>query len=161
MVANSVEKILKPGGIAIIGSRNRLFNLVSLNKFTQIEIDLGNIHKLLQQSIICQEYTDQHTVIRKLEEIGELEPHPDSHPNTGINVSSRNQYSPAELCIRTRRGGLSPRLLVPINYHSVPVSMKKQLSKAYQDGAKYFETTHNFDHRLLPFCSTYLLAAQK
>jgi ubiquinone/menaquinone biosynthesis C-methylase UbiE len=44
-----VRRVLRPGGVAVIAFRNRLFNLFSMNAYTKQEIDAGEQGRLLQE----------------------------------------------------------------------------------------------------------------
>ncbi len=44
-----ISRVLRSGGIAVVAFRNRLFNLGSLNKYTEREVETGSYTKLLDQ----------------------------------------------------------------------------------------------------------------
>src|SRR5205823_12103559 len=46
---DEIRRILRPGGIAVIAFRNRLFNLFSSNAYTQQEADWREFPQLLQE----------------------------------------------------------------------------------------------------------------
>ena len=46
---SEIRRVLRPGGIAVIAFRNRLFNLFSSNSYTQQEADAREFSKLLQE----------------------------------------------------------------------------------------------------------------
>jgi 2-polyprenyl-3-methyl-5-hydroxy-6-metoxy-1,4-benzoquinol methylase len=61
-----ISKGLKSGGAIVLGSRNRLFNLHSLNEFSLLELRLNTVDKLLNESIIIQSSKSQLEAIEKL-----------------------------------------------------------------------------------------------
>ena len=45
------HRMLRQGGALVVGSRNRIFNIVSLNEFTQMEVRLGTVELLLSEAV--------------------------------------------------------------------------------------------------------------
>ena len=158
---SKVSRLLEPNGKLVIGSRNRLFNIVGMNQFTDIELELGNIENLVGQSIICQTSTSQDSAISSLASLASIEVQPQTHPNTGIQVDTRYQYSPAELCMRLTNAGLNPKALIPVNYHGIPTSLIETYRSEYESLALNMSRSKTYDQRLLPYCSSFLVAAEK
>jgi 2-polyprenyl-3-methyl-5-hydroxy-6-metoxy-1,4-benzoquinol methylase len=156
-----VSRLLEPNGKLVIGSRNRLFNIVCLNQFTSVELELENIENLVKQAIICQTSTSQEAAISSLAVLGSTEVQPQTHPKTGIQVDTRYQYSPAELCMRLANVGLIPKALIPINYHGIPTSLIDIHRSEYESLALSMSRSKTYDQRLLPYCSSFLVAAEK
>lgn len=48
---NRCYDMLRPGGYLVVGSRNRLFNIFSLNEFTTLEVSLGIMNVLLSKAV--------------------------------------------------------------------------------------------------------------
>jgi hypothetical protein len=46
--------MLRPGGALVVGSRNRLYNAVSMNRFTEMERKLGVLDRLTAEAIAIQ-----------------------------------------------------------------------------------------------------------
>lgn len=154
-----LSQILKKNGAAVIGSRNRLFNIVSMNEYTQLEIELGTIKNLLAEAIAIQTSPSQHSLFETLNQFDFKLELPSSHPNTGIDVSTRYQYTPSDLIARFRQADLIPHQIYPINFHTMPQSLlsdeklsliKDQLSSVV---ATDFQTTHQF----VPFSSSFVM----
>jgi 2-polyprenyl-3-methyl-5-hydroxy-6-metoxy-1,4-benzoquinol methylase len=151
--------LLVPEGILVVGSRNRLFNVFSMNKFTDIEIELENVKNLISQSVIFQGSPDASEVITSLSRLGFIEPQPDQHPHTGINVSTRFQYSPAELVHRMDKVGLTVKKMIPINLHIFPPSVGRDHERLVN---KIRSQSLEFaDHRLIPQASSFVIVATK
>jgi len=48
-IAAETARVLRPGGVAVVSFRNRLFNLFSMNSYTSAEIDDGEIARLVEE----------------------------------------------------------------------------------------------------------------
>jgi 2-polyprenyl-3-methyl-5-hydroxy-6-metoxy-1,4-benzoquinol methylase len=152
------RRILRPDGILALGSRNRLFNLFSLNEYTQIEMNLGTMDALLREAIAIGRAENCETFLRNAVVAPTL-PQPENHPNTGIGVSVRYQYTPAELASVLRATGFDPIVVYPVHYHAMPPSVAKRLPEAHVTFANWaFELQ---DHRLTPSSSSFVIGARK
>lgn len=106
---------LNNDGSLVICSRNRLFNLFSLNEFTNQEIEAGTSSALLREAV----------AIVKAESVGELlevetSPLPQEDQrqvNTGIDVSLRLQYTPVQLMKLLNNAGFVVEGVSPIHIH--------------------------------------------
>lgn len=154
-------RLLRPGGALVVGSRNRLFNLVSLNDFTQMEAKLGLLDTLASEAIALQTSSSQADAMDALSAHERLDAQPDSHPRTNIGVDVRYQFSPADLIARLRAHGLTPRTLIPIHFHGMPVSIKQTNPELHSSLAELVGRIAPDDQRLVPFCSTFVLHVRK
>lgn len=130
-----------------------------MNEYTQLEIELGTIKNLLAEAIAIQTSPSQHSLFETLNQFDFDLELPSSHPNTGIDVSTRYQYTPSDLIARFRQADLIPYQIYPINFHTMPQSLlsdeklsliKDQLSSVV---ATDFQTTHQF----VPFSSSFVM----
>ena len=65
------------------------------------------------------------TVFAELRKLEKVELQADKHPSTtGIEVTVRYQYSPAELIMRARAHGFAPKMIYPVHFHGVPLHIK-------------------------------------
>ncbi|MCJ7565027.1 MAG: class I SAM-dependent methyltransferase [Candidatus Aminicenantes bacterium] len=55
---SEARRVLKPGGILIVTSRNRLFNLFSMNDYTRSEIQNGTVASLLEELLGLQSWLE-------------------------------------------------------------------------------------------------------
>lgn len=156
-------RVLKKNGCAVVGSRNRLFNIASMNEYTQLEIKMGTAPQLLTEAVATQLSPSQQSLFETLNRFDFDLGQPISHPNTGIEVSTRYQYTPSELVRKFRKVCLSPSQIYPINFHSIPMSLldknefaliKDQLSSVV---ASDYPTTHQF----VPFSSSFVIVFTK
>lgn len=156
-------RCLKKNGTAVVGSRNRLFNIVSMNEYTQLEIEIGAVPHLIAEAIAVQVSPSHQSLFETLNHFKSNLDRPKSHPNTGIDVTTRYQYTPSELIAYFRKADLIPCQIYPINYHPIPQSLlsdeklsliKDQLSSIV---ASDFTTSHKF----VPFSSSFVIAFTK
>lgn len=154
-------RMLRPGGAVVVGSRNRLFNVVSLNEFTKIELELGLIERFVAQATalrLSKSQMDGFDVLRPFEGI---DPQPQSHPKTGVDVSLRYQFTPADLAARARACGFVPQTLYPVHYHGIPVVFGEEQKRLHAELAMIIDQRAPADQRIVPYCSTFVLDARK
>src|SRR5262245_2194243 len=113
---SACSEALRPGGSLAVGSRNRLFNAMSLNAFTALEQRLGVLPHLIDEAVALQ-LSSAGDLFNNLRRHERSYAQPDSHPDTGIGVSLRYQFTPAELIHRARKHSLEPSAIYPIHFH--------------------------------------------
>jgi len=153
------HRVLRQGGALVLGSRNRLFNLVSLNEYTRMEVALGTPDRLLDEAIAFSEAGDLETALAAFP--GERLPQPDVHPGTGISVAVRYQYTPGELAAAVREAGFAATALFPVHYHAVPPRAKARMLEMHVAFSDSIFETAGHDLRLIPFSSSFVLGACK
>ena len=153
------HEALNPDGSLVLGSRNRLFNLFSLNSFTLEELNTGTATLLLREATALASEIS-------LAELAQLEvaplPKPSGEqPRTGIDVSIRYQFTPAQLARMLSARGFAVKELYPIHVHGVPPAFKAlypaihtRISNLLQDYAQ--------EHlSLVPYSSSFVIHAEK
>jgi hypothetical protein len=157
------QKGLKSGGVLALGSRNRLFNLHSLNEFTELESTLGTVANLLLESRTIQSAKSQQEAIAHLELLAMEYPQPILHPLTGVKVETRYQFSPADLLSRLGKYGLKARRIFPIHYHPLPIALlaNPEFKKIHNHFAKFASDNWMLRHSLVPYSSSFVIEAQK
>jgi 2-polyprenyl-3-methyl-5-hydroxy-6-metoxy-1,4-benzoquinol methylase len=153
--------LLRKGGVLVVGSRNRLFNLHSFNDYTRTELNLGTVEQLTAEAIALHESTSPQSAFEALRPHERAYPQPERHPNTGIAVEQRHQYSPAELIKRAQAVGFTPWNLFPVHFHGIPTYLKDQIPRLHVEIANVVEARAAADLRLVPYCSTFVLALVK
>jgi 2-polyprenyl-3-methyl-5-hydroxy-6-metoxy-1,4-benzoquinol methylase len=149
------RRTLRQDGALAVGSRNRLFNLVSMNEYTAMEMSLGTVETMLGEALALERGAALDDI-----HVPNL-PRPEAHPLTRINVTTRHQYTPGELSAIVREAGLTPIAIYPVHFHPMPPAAAERLKPMYIDfSSRIFETAPE-EHRLLPFSSSFVLAAQK
>jgi SAM-dependent methyltransferase len=154
-------RLLRPGGSLAVGSRNRLYNAVSMNKFTALEVELGVIGALVAESIALHTSTSQEAALAALRRHERIDPQPACHPDTGIGVALRYQYSPAELVMRLRRHGFAPARILPVHFHALAPELKNDHPTLHHELAKLMQRLGAADQRLVPFSSTFVLDVRR
>jgi SAM-dependent methyltransferase len=156
-----VADMLAGTGRFLVGTRNRLFNVTSLNEFTDIEIKLGNFENLVRQSMAFQSVKASGDDLEFLDEFAGIEPQPDTHPNTGVKVDTRYQYSPGEISSRLQAGGYHLDSIYPVHYHAFPPSFKNEHLAEHERTACFVQERASTDMRLIPWCSTLIFSASR
>jgi len=153
--------MLRPGGALVVGSRNRLFNALSLNDFTRLETEMGTLGALVAEAITLRSHPTAKTLFAALRRHERIDPQPDHHPVTGIPVQTRYQYTPADLIHRLRRWGLTPAALFPVHFHGLPPQVSVEQPELHSRIAQAAAEIGLRDHRLVPSCSTFVLEARR
>ncbi len=155
---------LKDNGSIALGSRNRLFNLHSLNSFTELESSLGTVDKLTEEGIILQSSSTQEKAVEMLAELNFDYEQPTEHPLTGIKVETRYQFSPADLITKLAEYGFKVKKIYPMHFHPLPITMLGDgglPSELHKQLAKLASTTWISNHKLVPYSSSFVIEALK
>lgn len=153
------NKKLNNKGILIFGSRNRLFNLFSLNKFSKLESKYINFNNFYEEAInLTNLRLSKFLKLKKtkFEEVGFKQP-----KTHGVNVEIRHQFSPLQLAGILEKKNFKIIDIYPVNYHPVPVSVFHE-DKNYKLFSKYIYTVSKKNKLpMIPFSSTFMVAAKK
>jgi len=150
---------LKTGGSLILGSRNRLFNIFSLNKFTEEEINENTINLLLLEAIQIVKSDD-------IKNLFDLKTTPfqnegKKHHLTGIEVSTRHQFTPVQLINKLNDKGFKPIEIFPIHIHSVPLMFKDEYPTIHGNISNLLQKYAKSNMSLIPYSSTFMIHAKK
>ena len=159
-----LEKVLgmlSVNGKLFLGTRNRLFNVTTLNKFTDIEIELGNFDNLLRQAMAFQANGTPNLDLAFLKEFVGTEPQPREHPRTGVRVDKRYQYSPGEIYGRLEVVGYQLEHLYPVHFHAFPSAFKQDNLGEHERSARFVQDYAPTDLRLVPWCSTLIFVVSR
>ena len=153
------QRLLSPGGSLVLGSRNRLFNAVSNNVFTLDEIQSGAISLLLNEAVVLSAADG----LADLPSIATapLQSPNTKHPQTGVAVTTRYQFTPAQLCKLIDSHGLTPKELFPIHVHGVPPAFKEKHPDVHTTISNLL---HGYAHgslALVPYASSFMIHATK
>jgi len=157
------RKALRVGGVAVVGSRNRLFNAFSLNGYTAMEAELGTIPQLVSESMTIQSAESQNSLFQALRKTSFNADHPVSHPFTGVAVTTRFQYTPSELIRKFERAGFEPQKIYPINFQPLPQALLSNSTWAELKDkiSNFVSTSSEKSHQFVPFSSSFVLAMGK
>jgi 2-polyprenyl-3-methyl-5-hydroxy-6-metoxy-1,4-benzoquinol methylase len=160
---NFCGQSLRPNGIAVVGSRNRLFNVVSMNGYTTMESELGTLPQLINESILIQSTENQDSLLTALSSFHSESRHPVSHPFTGVDVATRFQYTPSELIAKFNKANLTPQRIYPINFQPIPQSILGNIKWAEVKDkiAGLVAMSQEELHQFVPFSSSFVLALKK
>lgn len=150
---------LNDGGSLVLGSRNRLFNIFSLNDFTKTEMNKGKVYLLLSEAM---------ALVKGLsfDELADIKPAPlpnidEKQPNTGIDVSIRFQYTPVQLVKLLRAKGFETIHISPIHIHGVVPEFKDQYPAIHGIISNLLQTYAEENMALIPFSSSFMIHAKK
>jgi 2-polyprenyl-3-methyl-5-hydroxy-6-metoxy-1,4-benzoquinol methylase len=154
-----VYKALSSNGSLILGSRNRLFNIFSLNSFTKNELSEGFVETFIEESIAL-------AANKTIEEIMMLKSAPvqnsnEKHTKTGIDVGTRFQYSPLQLIKILNDCGFKVLEIFPINIHCTPPIFKETLPDTHATISNMLQIHAKEHQELIPFASSFMLHAHK
>jgi 2-polyprenyl-3-methyl-5-hydroxy-6-metoxy-1,4-benzoquinol methylase len=157
------SRALKPNGLVVVGSRNRLFNVVSMNGYTKMESELGTLVQLIDESILIQSTENQNSLFKALDTTNFISRHPVSHPFTGVAVATRFQYSPRELIGKYKTAGLVAQRIYPINFQPIPQSLLPvgNWAQVKDNLASLVAMSPEDYHQFVPFSSSFVLALVK
>ena len=161
MLLGRIHRMLKPGGIEVLGSRNRLFNLVSLSDYTAMERDLGTVPALLAEALaLARAGSMAEAIAAARTAAGDLA-HPKSHPRTAVGVDTRYQYTPGQLVRLLERVGFRATTISPVHVHPMPVPGAGALPQTHIALSEFLFAQHPEEPRLIPYASSFVLAAEK
>ena len=155
-ITKKFHSILKKKGVLIISSRNRLFNLFSLNKFTKLEISENKILDLLNECMQLIHMKFQIFKKKKGLKFGIIKY---TQPKTGVNVDLINQYTPKQLINFYSQNGFESLDISGINYHPVIPSMKTD-DFIKQFNSRIVEKNY-FNIKIVPLSSSFMLLLRK
>jgi 2-polyprenyl-3-methyl-5-hydroxy-6-metoxy-1,4-benzoquinol methylase len=150
---------LAPGGSLVFGSRNRLFNLFSLNEYTRLEVRSGALGPMLAEALEIAGAGTWEKAIAGLRAGAADLPEVDLHPMTGVEVATRHQYTPAELVACCEGSGFEVVELRPIHYHAAPPGFARRHPEVHVATAALMQEHARDEPALLPFSSAFMVHA--
>jgi 2-polyprenyl-3-methyl-5-hydroxy-6-metoxy-1,4-benzoquinol methylase len=154
-----VRSWLAPGGALVLGSRNRLFNLFSLNDYTRLEVRSGALGMLLDEALAIAAAGTWTEALAGLRACPAALPAVDLHPVTGVEVATRHQYTPAELVAHCESLGFEVTELRPIHYHAAPPSFARHAPEVHVATSLLMQDHAAGEPSLLPFSSSFMVQA--
>ncbi len=154
-----VYEALIPGGSFVVGSRNRLFNLHSINTYTDQELKENSINALLKEAIALGTGKDI-TEISK-EEAAPLQDANTEHPKTAIDVRTRFQYTPVQLIRMLNDRGFKAKEVYPVHIHGVPPLFKDKYPELHVLISNLLQKYARGCMELIPFSSSFMIHVQK
>ena len=150
------KKIVKQNKFIIFGTRNRLFNLYSLNKFSENEFKKTTFKKFYEESIALNRIKFSDFIKLKKNKFEEVS---FKQPKTGIDVDKRHQFSPLQLVDILKRNNWEPLDFYPINYHPVaPTKYNGKESKFFSNYIYLSKESNKLP--FIPFSSSFMVLAK-
>ncbi|MGO9571943.1 MAG: class I SAM-dependent methyltransferase [Desulfomonilaceae bacterium] len=153
--------LLKNRGSLVMGSRNRLFNVLSYNSYTAKELERGMVSALVEEATAIAEAKTHQEAIKLLLQEQRTLVQLDNHPGTGITVETRHQYTPRQLVHLFEQHGFHAEHIFAVNYHGIPPRYKGIAPEVHVRIANGMQAAAFDLHYLIPFCSTVVLHARK
>ncbi len=150
---------LKRGGSLILGSRNRLYNIFSLNRFTQEEIESRNMGRLISEAAKIANARHVSELIGL--KTARLQTKVKKQLNTGIDVSVRYQYTPAQLINILLDKGFEPVQIYPIHIHGVTPKFKDMHPSVHAAISNLLQDYAEGNMSLIPASSSFMIHAKK
>jgi len=150
---------LKLGGSLVLGSRNRLFNIFSLNKFTEEEIDERDIIALLLEAIQIVKSNDIKCLIGLKTAL--LQKADKKHQQTGVKVSTRYQFTPVQLINILKDKGFKPIEIFPIHIHGVLPKFKEKFPSVHGNISNLLQNYGEKNMCLIPQSSSFMIHVKK
>ena len=149
---------LKKGGSLVLGSRNRLLNAISLNDFTQKEIDDGDIIDLLLEAIQIVKTENINDLVGF--KTAPLQKENEEREHMGVQVATRYQFTPAQLVNVLREKKFEPIEIFPIHIHGV-VPKFKDRNPAIHGSISNFLQDYANNLCLVPQSATFMVHVKK
>jgi 2-polyprenyl-3-methyl-5-hydroxy-6-metoxy-1,4-benzoquinol methylase len=149
------SRFLNEGGSLVVGSRNRLFNAASLNRFTVEELRQGSLPAVIEESLVWTQAKDLSEALeaRPLA----IAPAQFVQPHTGIDVKVRHQFTPLQLAALFRDHGFVVRGLAAIHIHGVTVSFKERHCDIHAMISNFLQRAAGEELSLLPISSSFMI----
>jgi 2-polyprenyl-3-methyl-5-hydroxy-6-metoxy-1,4-benzoquinol methylase len=154
-----VVEALRPGGSFVFSSRNRLFNLISINNFTLQELECGNLDALIREAVkwnLANSITDIHDI-----DCANYQSPKTKHEGTGIDVSARFQYSPFQLINLMNKKNMQTIEVYPVHIHAVSPSFCNSHPEIHVPFSNLLQTYADNNTQLLTQASTFMMHVKK
>jgi 2-polyprenyl-3-methyl-5-hydroxy-6-metoxy-1,4-benzoquinol methylase len=152
------NNLLNKNGYLVFGTRNRLFNLFSLNSFSNKELKKKSFKKFYEESILLNQNQLKDFIKLKKNKFEEV---PFKQPMTNINVDKRHQFSPLQLVDVLLKHNFKIIDIHPANYHPVVPTLNVK-NKKYKSFAQHiFNLNEKNKLRYIPFSSSFMITAKK
>ena len=152
--------MLADNGILIFGSRNRLFNVFSLNDFTEQEMNLNTIKNLNEECIFFNKTKNLEDVLNS-DFRQKLTENIQKHHNTGINVDARFQYTPFQIMEILKQNKFTILDIFPIHIHLLSTGAKEIHPEIHSYLSNLIQEKNDLHLTLIPQSSSFMIAARK
>lgn len=151
------QNYLLKNGLVAISVRNRLFNLFSLNDFSEKELQENSFKNFYKESINLNKLSLKNFLKLKKTKFNKSKY---NQPKTGnYNIDNRLQFSPLQMIGVLNKYNFETVELFPINYHPTTPKIFRAQSN-YLKIEKYIPKNYS-KLSLIPFSSTFIIVAKK
>lgn len=151
-------RALNKGGSIILGIRNRLFNLVSMNSFTLEEMESGAYKPMVKEAVAIASGAD-------LYELAELRiasfPENKAELAQEKHVESRRQYTPAQVIHLLTANQLLVKQLYPVNINGTVQLFKNKHPEVHARISSLLQEYASDNMSLIPYASSFMIHAVK
>jgi SAM-dependent methyltransferase len=162
------RRLLKPGGRFAVSCRNRLYNVMSANAYTERELERGEAGRLLGElrerlagtsTEELRELAAALAISGDLAEAAELdasEEAPDLLDHPKKFAEKRRQHTPSELEASAAEHGFSPVGLYAVHPHPLPPGLEPLAPRTYNRLALAWQRPLEASPAGLAFCSAFV-----
>jgi SAM-dependent methyltransferase len=168
------RRLLRPGGRFAVSCRNRLYNLVSANRYTERELASGEAPALLAEledalgrsggeeiRALGEALAEAGAELAEAaEDDGALAP-PDLHEHTTAFAEERRQHTPAALEAGAREAGLRPVETLALHPHPLPPGAEPLSPRVYNRLALAWQRPLERSPLGLAFCSAFVAVFER
>ena len=163
------RRLLRPGGRFAVSCRNRLYNLLSANRYTERELAAGDATALLaelEEALARAGGEEIRALAEALAEAGsDLSEAasddvdvvaPPLHEHTTAFAEERRQHTPSELERAARDAGLTPVATLALHPHPLPPGAERLSPRVYNRLALAWQRPLERSPLGLAFCSAFV-----
>ncbi len=168
------RRLLRPGGRFAVSCRNRLYNLLSANRYTERELDSGAAPSLLAEleellgraggeeiralaEALAEAGSDLAGAAADDEEVAE----PALHDHTTAFTEERRQHRPSELASAADDAGLRPVETLALHPHPLPPAAERLSPRVYNRLALAWQRPLERSPLGLAFCSAFVAVFER
>lgn len=151
--------LLSKNGIIVVGSRNRLFNVFSFNKYTKDEINAGNLEDLVEECMYFNLGKNFQSIVKNKAN-SKIRTNLKKHSKTGVDVDTRFQYTPFQIFEKLEKNSFRAFDISPIHIHVFTTETRKIHQDFHNEVSNYMQN-QNDNIGLIPQSSSFMISAKR
>ena len=169
-----VSRLLRPGGRFAVSCRNRLYNLLSANRYTEREHAAGEAPALLAELDTALAHAAGDEIRALAEALAEAGSElaeaaqddadvaaPDLHEHTSAFTEERRQHRPSELVAAANEADLRPIATLALHPHPLPPAAERLSPRVYNRLALAWQRPLERSPLGLAFCSAFVAVFER
>jgi len=157
--------LLNKNGILVVEARNRLFNCFSYNRYTNAEIEIGEMNNLLEECNVFASAKNKDEILGGSFS-SKIKKNLQSHESTGdkhvdVKVDVRYQYTPFQLMSILSERGFEIIDLYPIHIHCMNPGAKDKRPDIHTYLSYYLLEQNDMHMQLMPQTSSFMITCKK